>query len=177
MLTLQIKQWPFVRWERTPSATSKAIGWLAIIVMTLAGSTGNAFAKSLTAALAPLTIVFLSELLTVFFVFLSFGTLPTLRRLCNVRARTLLPVVAIGVCSSILAPFLWYSGLHWTSAVNAANPPSDRITSTGAVTPVVRSSWHSDRAAPSARRPSTRTTSASGASTSAAGSGDSVRTS
>jgi hypothetical protein len=52
------------------------LGWIALGVMVLSSSTYNAFAKVLTGVLSPITLVFMSEMLTGFFVLLSFGTVP-----------------------------------------------------------------------------------------------------
>ena len=51
MLYINITHRPFVSWDQH-SMTSRAVGWLSLIVTILAGATYNSFAKQLTGALA-----------------------------------------------------------------------------------------------------------------------------
>lgn len=70
--------------------------------------------------LSPLSLLFVSELLTGFFVLFSFGTVPMLRKLQHVEKRRLLPLLAVGLLNSALAPLLWFAGLANSTAVNAS---------------------------------------------------------
>jgi drug/metabolite transporter (DMT)-like permease len=117
MLSVSLRQRPFLRWENASS--TRAIGWLAICVMTICGSTGGVFGKTLTNVLSPVTLVFLSEVVTAFFIMLSFGAVPTIQKLARLQKKDLIPMAAIGIFSSVLAPLLLFEGLHRTSVVNA----------------------------------------------------------
>lgn len=99
--------------------TDAGIGWLALSTSILAGSTFNAFAKTLSGALTPLSLVFISEILVLTFVVLSFGLLPILRSFSRLGGSSALKLLAMGCCSGVLAPGLWFTGLSMTSAVNA----------------------------------------------------------
>jgi drug/metabolite transporter (DMT)-like permease len=90
----------------------------ALIVMLFSSATYNAFAKSLTSALSPLSLVVLSEILTGTFVLLSFGFIPVLRDVCQLKRREFLPLLLIGILSGVFAPCLLFIGLSKTSAVN-----------------------------------------------------------
>ncbi len=110
--------WPFS--IRKPTLSTIAVGWLAMGVAIVGGSTFNGFAKVLTGALSPISLIFVSEVLTLTFVLLSFGTLPTLRLLVSVPHEKRLPLFIVGMCSGLLGPLLWFWGLSNTEAVNAA---------------------------------------------------------
>lgn len=103
---------------RRETFASRSIGWIALSVMILASSTHNSFSKALTEALSPLSIVFLSEFLTAFFIFLSFGTLPTIRTLLHVHQKEIAPLLLFGILNGIIAPFFLFTGLQYTTAVN-----------------------------------------------------------
>lgn len=119
MIHINLRHWPFLEWKHE-TLTNKAIGWISLAAMVLCASTYNTFAKNLTSALSPLSLVFLSEILTAFFVLFSFGALPTIRGLCRLPRRMWAPLLALGMLNGIAAPLLWFMGLHWTSAVNAS---------------------------------------------------------
>ncbi len=104
----------------TDTSRDRTIGWLSLGVMVIASSTYNSFAKTLTDAVSPITLVLLSEMLTMFFVLLSFGVVPTFQRLLKLPRAQLKPLLAIGVLSGILAPLMWFQGLHHSSVVNAS---------------------------------------------------------
>ena len=87
--------------------------------MILASSTYNMFAKPLTAALSPLSLLFLSELITLSFLLMSFGLVPIVERLMSLPPRKFLPLLWVGILSGTIAPTMWFSGLHATTAVNA----------------------------------------------------------
>lgn len=100
--------------------SEKAVGGMALATSIVAGSTYNSFAKPLTTALSPLSLLFLSELLTSFFVMLSFGVIPTIRHTLRLKRKVLLPLLAFGLLSSVLGPMLWFVGLQYTTAVKAS---------------------------------------------------------
>ncbi|MBI3331740.1 DMT family transporter [Candidatus Peregrinibacteria bacterium] len=118
MFDTNIRHWPLVS-LRKRSLESQSIGWIALVVMILASSTYNSFGKQLSGALSPLSILVLSEFLTAFFVLLSFGVFPTVRRLFAMKRKYVLPLIALGLCNGLLAPLLFFSGLQYTTAINA----------------------------------------------------------
>ncbi len=89
------------------------------MVMIVAGSTYNMFAKPLTGAFSPLSLLFVSELLTFLFLLFSFGFFPLVRHLWRVPRKKLLPLLWVGILSGTTAPLLWFTGLQATTAVNA----------------------------------------------------------
>lgn len=98
---------------------SENVGWLFLVISIFSAATYNAFAKSLTIVFGPLSLIFVSEVLTLFFILFSFGVLPTIRELLRVRRSMLLPLMTIGIFSGTLAPLFWFAGLRHTTAVNA----------------------------------------------------------
>lgn len=119
MIHITLRQWPYVEW-RQEAVTSKTVGWIALGICILSASTYNAFAKILTGALAPLTLLFLSEILMLFFVILSCGFMPLLRLTMRLPRRSLLPLVCIGLTNGTIAPLLLFPGLRMSTAVNAS---------------------------------------------------------
>lgn len=115
MLVLK-RHWPYVHWR---SDGELAAGWTSLGVTILCGATFTPFAKSLSAHLSPLSLLFISEVLTLAFVSMSFGIVPMLRKLAEFDRKTLLPIIAMGLASGVAGPFLWFYGLQSTSAVNA----------------------------------------------------------
>ncbi|MDO8649306.1 MAG: DMT family transporter [Candidatus Peregrinibacteria bacterium] len=118
MLHIHLTRWPFVQW-RSSAPSALAVGWVALIISIIAGSSYNSFAKQLGEGLSPLSLIFVSEVLTGFFVLLSFGTVPLVRQILSLQQRHLLPMLVLGVINGIVAPVLWFIGLRSTSAVNA----------------------------------------------------------
>lgn len=102
-----------------PNWTSAGIGWVALSTSILAGSTYNSFAKILSPALTPLSLVFISELLVLVFVVASFGALPIVRRCFSLTKRDAAWLLIIGMINGLVGPGLWFTGLSMTSAVNA----------------------------------------------------------
>lgn len=111
--------WPLLHWRR-PSMTASAIGWVAVGVSVIGDSTFSGFVKVLSPALSPLSLLFLSECLTALFVMLTFGLLPTIASLAKLRGKDALWLLALGTCSGIAGPLLWFSGTALTGAVNAS---------------------------------------------------------
>lgn len=108
---------PFGRRDRD---STRIVGWTALCVCVLAAGTYNTFAKILTGSLSPLTLFFLSELLTGFFVLLSFGVMPVLSSFVKLKRKDLLSMIAVGLTSGTMAPLLLFSGLRMSTAVNAS---------------------------------------------------------
>ncbi len=99
--------------------TDAGIGWLALSTSILAGATYNSFAKSLSPALSPLSLVFVSELLVLLFVLTTFGAVPMIRECRNLRGKDAAWLFIIGTINGLIGPGLWFTGLSMTSAVNA----------------------------------------------------------
>lgn len=117
MIDTQIQQ-RLQRWHHEVFR-SESIGWFFLTLSIFSGATYSAFAKSLLSVLSPVSFLFVSESLTLFFLLFSFGTIPTLRQLLRIQKRMLLPLLVIGVFSGTLAPLLLFTGLSYTTAVNA----------------------------------------------------------
>lgn len=98
---------------------ASTVGWIALMVMIISGSTGPAFAKQLTAFFSPLSMLVISEIMQLLFCVLSFGFLPIVRKTLQLKRTILLPLVTAGVINGILAPICAFTGLAWTSSVNA----------------------------------------------------------
>lgn len=106
---------PFRR--RTLSTTT--IGGLSLTVAILAGSTFHGFAKELTNVFTPFSLLFMSELLTALIALFSFGFFPLLQEMLRLDRKKIRSMFAIAVLNGIVAPFLLFTGLTQTSAINA----------------------------------------------------------
>lgn len=105
-------------WHReTPSG--KTLGWVALSIAILAGSTSVTFAAALAGALSPLSMLFISEALTMLFTVLSFGLLPIFKRILRLKRRQMLPILFVGLSNSVIAPLLAFTGLRMTGPINA----------------------------------------------------------
>ena len=99
--------------------TDAGIGWLALSTCVLAGATFNSFAKALSPSLSPLSLVFVSELLVLLFVLMSYGAVPIVKTCVRLPRKDALALVAMGCISGLAGPLLWFTGLSITTAVNA----------------------------------------------------------
>src|SRR3989338_9470755 len=116
MYTNTISSW--LPWHRT-SSSNKAVGWVALSVAILAGSTSVTFASALAGALSPLSMLFISEALTMLFTVLSFGLFPILKRITRLKKKNALPILLVGISNSVIAPLLAFTGLRMTGPINA----------------------------------------------------------
>lgn len=106
--------------EKYSDQTNSAIiGGISITCMIIAGSVYPVFGKQLTTAFSPLSLLFLSEMMGGLFVLMSFGLLPVLQKIADIPKKKLALLVFVGLTSGVLAPYLWFKGLHLTTAVNA----------------------------------------------------------
>ncbi len=119
LVHIQTRRWPYISWKHN-ALSGQAIGGTALTICLLAASTFNSFAKQLGTALSPLSLVFVSELLTCSFVLISFGLFPVLHTLGRLKKRELCALAAAGVLGGLLGPMLWFTGLSLTTAVNAS---------------------------------------------------------
>ena len=108
--------WPLL--GRRDTVTSST-GWIALLLCLISTSTFNTFAKSLTGTLSPLSLIFISEILTLAFVGLSFGLWPVIHQLIRLERKTLIPLVIMGCFSGVAGPYLWFRGLMETTAMSA----------------------------------------------------------
>jgi len=98
---------------------SSTIGWIAMTVMILSGSTSTAFGKELTTYFSPLSMLFVSEVMLLLFAVLSFGLLPIVKNLKRIPKETVLPLLTASVLNGVLAPVFWFTGLEQTFAINS----------------------------------------------------------
>ncbi len=118
MIVVSLHSWPFVRWERR-SYSETAIGSIALTISILSGSTFNAFSKQLSEEIAPLSLIFVSEVLTMSFALLAYGLFPTIARLKKLTAFQWRMILVVAFFTGIAGPFLWFSGISYTTAINA----------------------------------------------------------
>lgn len=119
MVDIHLTRRPFITWKRE-RLSNTAIGGIALTVSTLSGSTFPAFAKQLRTGLSALSLLFVSELLTTFFILFSFGFVPVLKEILHIDRSKLKWLLLMAACSGIAGPLLWFTGLASTTAVNAA---------------------------------------------------------
>lgn len=104
---------------RKAALSATTIGGIALTLSLVSGSTFNAFAKDLRTAFSPLSLLFVSEILTAFFVMFSFGVVPVIKKLTRLKKKEWRWLLIMGVFSGILGPILWFTALGYTTAVNA----------------------------------------------------------
>lgn len=90
------------------------------MITLVAGSTYAAFVKQVSELLSPLTLLFLSQGLVALFTILTFGLLPTIRHLARIPHQTLGSLLVVSLLGGALGPILWFTGMDFTSAVNAS---------------------------------------------------------
>lgn len=89
-------------------------------VSTLAGSTFASLAKQLRSSLSAISLLFVSEILTGFFVLFSFGVLPVIRSVRAIDRTHFKWMILMAFCSGVAGPLLWFSSLSYTTAINAS---------------------------------------------------------
>ncbi len=95
-------------------------GYVFALGSVIFDGTYGSLAKGLTEFLSPVTLLLLSEGLVATFVILTLGLLPLIRQIARLSQKQLLVGLLVGVLNSGIAPFLWFTGLKYTTAVNAA---------------------------------------------------------
>ncbi len=103
----------------TRSTRSISIGWISLVCAVLAGSTSMTFAKELATVFSPLSLLIVSESIVLLFTILSFGFLPLMEEVLNLKKKHIPSLLIVGIANSIVAPLLLFTGLHMTEAVNA----------------------------------------------------------
>lgn len=109
---------PFLTWGK-PSLSDKAVGGVSLAISIIAGSTFGAFGKALTGAFSSLSLLFVSEVLTAFFVLFTFGVVPLFRNYAKLSRHDVLWMLIVGFFNGVVGPFLLFAGLALTTAVNA----------------------------------------------------------
>ena len=105
-------------WQRA-SRSAPAIGWIALVTSIFAGSTSITFAAALAGALSPLSMLFISEALTMLFTVLSFGLVPIIVRLSRINRKHWVRMLVVGFSNSVIAPLLAFTGIRMTGPINA----------------------------------------------------------
>lgn len=118
MLSERFLHWLPPKRERI-GALSQFSGGIALAISILTGSTFNAFAKELSPVFSSLSLVFVSELLTLLFVLISFGLLPMLRHARRLSKEEWQALGAVGILTGVAGPLLWFKGLAETTALHA----------------------------------------------------------
>jgi drug/metabolite transporter (DMT)-like permease len=117
MIRINTKSWPYIRWT-DESLSSQAIGYIALMTVLMCNGTFTPFAKGLTSALSPISILFLGEILILFFVFFSFGFIKIIKEVLTINTKFLSPLCSLGILTSLGAVLL-FTGLQTTDAANA----------------------------------------------------------
>ncbi len=119
MVEIHITQRPFIRWKSAESNDERTAGWLALAISTLSGATFTSFAKQLTTVFSSLTLMFVSEVLTAFFVLFSYGFLPVFKRVTHMHRKDMFWLFIVSFLNGVVGPVLLFAGLYYTTAVNA----------------------------------------------------------
>lgn len=69
--------------------------------------------------MAPLFLIFVSELLTALFITFSFGLVPTVHTIRSLHRSEILAMLTLGLLAGVLGPLLFFTGISYTSAINA----------------------------------------------------------
>lgn len=120
MLGHRHKLWS-LSWRHQPAGDfSSAIGWLALAVMVVCASTYSTFARGIAGHFHPISLIFIAECLSLVFVFLTFGFVPTFQRILRLKRIDVETLILMGLLCSLIAPLLWFRGLEVSTASNAA---------------------------------------------------------
>lgn len=119
MVEIHFTQRPYIRWKSHESMDDKTSGGLALAISTISGSTFNGYAKVLTSALTSTSLMFVSEALTAFFILISYGFFPVIKRLSRMKKKDVWHLGLVSFVNGVAAPMLLFTGLNYTSAINA----------------------------------------------------------
>jgi drug/metabolite transporter (DMT)-like permease len=120
MLGHRHKLWSHIFLRAQDRNRANAIGWVALGVMIICASTYSTFARQISSHFAPISLIFIGESLSLFFVFLTFGFVPTFKKLLSLDRIYLETILLMGLLCSLIAPILWFKGLATSTATNAA---------------------------------------------------------
>ena len=112
-----VLQLPIIK--QAPLTRTAVVGSISITLMVISGSVYPVFGKQLTTAFSPLSLLFISEMMGGLFVLMSFGLLPLVRKVKTLNRSHCHSLVAMGILSGVISPYLWFKGLLHTTAVNA----------------------------------------------------------
>lgn len=118
MISISLTERPHFSWKHE-SLGDKATGWIALTISTISGSTFTSYAKVLTSFLSSLSLMFVSEVLTAFFVLFSYGFLPVMKKLTHTPWKDIRWMLVSAFLNGVAGPMLLFAGLYYTSAVNA----------------------------------------------------------
>lgn len=109
---------PLFFWKRKSQSVEYA-GVFCLIMVLFTSSTSASFGKQLSAVFSPLSMLFLAEVMVFTSTIFAFGFLPIVRKVMKLQKKQILCLITIGLCNSVAAPLLAFSGLRMTSAINA----------------------------------------------------------
>ena len=101
------------------NTSQQRIGLMLAFGTLVWSGTYNALAKGLTPFLSPVALLIISEALTAVFIIATFGLVPLLKKLAKLDAKTIRICIIVGLLNSAVAPLLWFTGLSYTTAINA----------------------------------------------------------
>ncbi len=108
------------RKPRSSRASAQRLGMTLAFGALIFGGSYGALAKGLTEYLSPISLLLVSEGLTALFLVFTLGLLPLCKALRKLKRSHVLWAATVGLLNSALAPFLWFTGLKYTTAVNAS---------------------------------------------------------
>ncbi|MBP9773466.1 MAG: DMT family transporter [Candidatus Peribacteraceae bacterium] len=111
---------PYTLRHRKQLHALEKTGYVFAIGSVLFDGTYGSLAKGLTEFLSPVTLLILTESLVAAFVVVTIGLLPLIKLLSKLKPKQLLIGIVVGCLNSGIAPYLWFTGLKNTTAVNAA---------------------------------------------------------
>ena len=118
-MTELIRRCSTLAWQRD-TLSPQTVGWMALGTSVLTGSTYSGFAKQVSGALSPVALLFVSEGLMLLFLLASFGALPIFRKLLRLERRQWQAYFLLAAINGIAAPLIWFTGLQYTTGVNAS---------------------------------------------------------
>ena len=107
------------RWSAL-TAKPEFAGYLALSVNILGASTYTPFAKELTTIFPSLTLLLVSECLSVVLLLMVYGAVPIGHALRKMPREVVLPLLVVGLLSGTFGPLLWFTGLAQTTGLNAS---------------------------------------------------------
>ncbi len=109
--------------------SQKRLGLVLAFGTLVWSGTYNSLAKGLTPFLSPMTLLLLSETLTAAFIIMTFGAVPLLKKFTKMDRKSIRMAIIVGLINSAVAPILWFTGLSYTTAVNATMLSSAEVVS------------------------------------------------
>ena len=94
-------------------------GIVILLISILLTSTYAVFNKILLRDLDPLTLTFISQILSVVILLSIFGGIPEWKMIHKRPAKELIALIVVGIMSAAIAPFVFLKGLELTTATNA----------------------------------------------------------